>query len=145
MKNTFSLTIALPGMSLLTYEAKSLNIPSSDGFLGIMACRQPLLAVIESGVVSIVDVEDRQHYLGVTGGFCEMIDNRATLLCDSLVLPSEIEIEKDEPPEVFYFRNTSEMTEHEKRKYVYELLKQKLKKSEKPLSRKGKARKKHEQ
>ncbi len=145
MKNTFSLTIALPGMSMLTYEAKSLSIPSNRGYLGVMAGRQPLLAAIEAGIISIVDVEDRQHYLGVTGGFCEMIDNKATLLCDSLVLPSDVDLEVDEPDKTVFNRDTSEMTEKQKRDYVYELLQQKLRKFDQPLSSTGKARRKHEQ
>lgn len=129
MKKSFSLAIALPGKQLLTFEAKQLTIPSNKGHLGIMAGRQPLLATIESGIIIVTDIEDHRHYFGVTGGFCEMLDNQATLLCDSLVSPEDIDSSQPLTEGPFFRRDTTTMSEHEKIAYVSNLLDQKLRKT----------------
>lgn len=129
MKKSFSLAIALPGKQLLTFETKQLTIPSNNGHLGIMAGRQPLLATIESGIIIITDIEDHRHYFGVTGGFCEMLDNHATLLCDSLISADDIDISQPLAEGPVFRRDTSTMSEHEKIAHVSDLLYQKLKKT----------------
>lgn len=129
MKKSFSLAIALPGKQLLTFEVKQLTIPSNNGHLGLMAGRQPLLATIESGIIVITDIEDHRHYFGVTGGFCEMLDNHATLLCDSLISVDDIDMGQSLPEIPVYRRDTSTMNEHDKISYVSTLLHQKLKRT----------------
>jgi len=129
MKKSFSITIALSGKQLLTYEAKQLTIPSNNGHLGVMAGRQPLLATIEAGIIIITDIEDNRHHFGVTGGFCEMLDNHATLLCDSLISIDEIDMSGPLSDIPVFRRDTARMSEMEKVNYVTTLLHQKLKRT----------------
>lgn len=131
MSKSFSVAIALPGMQLLTFEAKTLTVPGHNGAIGIMAGRQSLLTTMDAGFISIVDVNDEQHLFATTGGFCEMLDNKATLLCDSLLTREQIDLSYPVPGGVAYYRDTSRMKEKDKRVYVADLFKQKLLK-EKP-------------
>lgn len=126
MKNSFSIAIALPGAQLLTFEAKRLNLPCNNGSLGIMAGRQPLLATIEAGLITIVDIEDQRHLFATTGGFCEMLNNHVNLLCDSLICESQIDLACPSADEVVFNRDAETMNEKEKRAYVSDLFKQKL-------------------
>ncbi|MGM0599869.1 MAG: hypothetical protein ACQETH_08660 [Candidatus Rifleibacteriota bacterium] len=127
MKNSFSLIISLPAQHLLTFEAKRLRIPAIDGYMGLMAGRQPLIAALKPGLINIIDISDEEYWLATTGGFCEMLDNEAILLCDSLLKPEDVKKLVDEPLETFYHKDAAKMSESMKIEYVTKLLVRKLK------------------
>lgn len=131
MKNTFAVSIALPGMPLLTFEAKKLTIPAGDGCLGIMAGRQPMLTTMTTGIIRLLDVEDQMHQYAITGGFCEMLANQATLLCDSLIGEDQIDMLAPVSEKPVFNLDTAKMSEKEKRRHAAELFRQKLLKSSK--------------
>lgn len=137
MKKSFTVTLARPGRHLVSFEAKALQLPGDRGSLGVMAGRQPMLTVMEPGVISILEITDHRRLFATTGGFCEMIDNEATLLCDSLITVEELEAEemsggKQEKPATTaarnYRRNFTKMSEAEKRAYALNLLRHALRK-----------------
>ncbi len=127
MKKSFTVVIARPGRHLLTFEAKALKLPAHNGKLGVMAGRQPLLTIMEAGVIEILEITDHRRLFATTGGFCEMIGNEATLLCDSLVTPEDL-IEETEtaPGAKAFIKDTAHMSEREKRSYVASLLRQRI-------------------
>lgn len=123
MKKTFSVIIALPGKHLQTFEARQIMLPSKNGYVGFMAGRQPLLATMEPGLISIVDVEDHHLLFGTTGGFAEMLDNQASLLCDSLIEVKDLDLTDDSMPTgKIYIKDTANMSEKQKREYVRQLM-----------------------
>lgn len=134
MKKSFTVTLARPGRHLISFEAKALQLPGYRGSLGVMAGRQPLLTVMEPGVISILEITDHRRLFATTGGFCEMIDNEATLLCDSLITVEELEAEDTTgekqlqqtqaatPATKNYRRDFTKMSEAEKRAYALTLL-----------------------
>lgn len=135
MKKSFTVTLARPGRHLISFEAKALQLPGDHGSIGIMAGRQPLLTVMEPGVISILEITDHRRLFATTGGFCEMIDNEATLLCDSLITVEELEAdavagEKQEQPAApaakNYRRDFTKMSEAEKHAYALTLLRHAL-------------------
>mgnify|MGYP000931483030 FL=1 len=129
MKKSFAVAIALPGKHLLTFEARQIMLPSKKGYIGFMAGRQPMLATMEPGLISIIDIEDHHLLFGTTGGFAEMLDNQASLLCDSLIEVKDLDL-NDETMLVgkIYNRDTSQMTEKQKRDYVKLLMINRLRK-----------------
>jgi F0F1-type ATP synthase epsilon subunit len=129
MKKSFAVAIALPGKHLLTFEARQIMLPSKKGYIGFMAGRQPMLATMEPGLISIIDIEDHHLIFGTTGGFAEMLDNQASLLCDSLIDVKELDLNDTVVPAgVIYNRDTSQMTEKQKRDYVKLLMINRLRK-----------------
>ncbi len=131
MKKSFTVTLARPGRHLVSFEAKALQLPGHHGSLGIMAGRQPLLTVMEPGVISILEITDHRRLFATTGGFCEMIDNEATLLCDSLISAEDLETEAATDDKQLqqataatknYRRDFTKMSEAEKRAYALTLL-----------------------
>jgi len=129
MKKSFALAIALPGKHLLTFEARQVMLPSKQGYIGFMAGRQPLLATMEPGLITIIDIEDHHILFGATGGFAEMLDNQASLLCDSLIEVKDLDLADETlPPGKIYTRDTSHMTEKQKRDYVKLLMINRLRK-----------------
>jgi F0F1-type ATP synthase epsilon subunit len=88
---SFSVAIAVPGRhDLLTFEAKSVRVPGISGSFGVLAGRQPLVAVLGPGLLHLLDIEDHHHWFGLTGGFFEIIHDHATILADALVTPDQI-------------------------------------------------------
>ena len=123
MKNTFTVVLALPGKQLQTFEAKSLRFPGYDGEIGILSGRQPLLTVMNPGIIHILDVANFRFLFGTTGGFCEMLDNKATLLCGALISPEDLGKEPPSPPgKPSYHPDFSLLSEQEKHEYVVALM-----------------------
>ncbi|NCB38257.1 MAG: F0F1 ATP synthase subunit epsilon [Erysipelotrichia bacterium] len=124
MRSIFQVSIARPGKHLLTFEAKNIRLPAHNGFVGFMANRQPLLTTLDAGIITILDITDHNIWFGTTGGFCEMLENKATLLCDSLFAPEEIDFSKIVIPGPVYRKNSQNMSEKEKATYVTMLMKE---------------------
>jgi len=130
MKKSFALAIALPGKHLLTFEARQVMLPSKNGYVGFMAGRQPMLATMEPGLITIIDIKEHSLLFGTTGGFAEMLDNQATLLCDSLIEVKDLKLDEETTtPDKIYIRDTSQMTEKQKREYVKLLMINRLRKT----------------
>ena len=53
-------------------EATSVVVPSIDGYLGILPGRQPVLAVLAPGTVTVVDTGGEQRSFDVQAGFVSM-------------------------------------------------------------------------
>lgn len=126
MKNSFSLTLSLPAQHLITFEAKRIRFPATDGYMGFMASRQPLIAALGPGLIHIVDISDKEYWLGTTGGFCEMLKNQAVLLCDSLIKPEDVKNVIRDFDGPLYRKEAKSMSEKQKVKYVSLLLAEKL-------------------
>lgn len=123
MKKSFSLTIALPGKHLQTFEIRQIVIPTKGGHIGFMAGRQPLLATLEPGLISVIDISDHHLLFGTTGGFAEMLDNHASLLCDSLLEVKDLDLsDKEVLTGKFFLKDTAKMNERQKREYVKQLM-----------------------
>lgn len=90
MSKTFSVTLVAPGEPLQTFEAKFVRAPGTDGYFGVMAHRQPLIASLGLGLLRIHDVKDGDLWFGLTGGLFEMIHNQVTILADHLMKPEDI-------------------------------------------------------
>lgn len=126
MKKGFSVAIATPGSHLLTFEAKGLKLPGDRGYIGIMAGRQDMLAAMDPGLIWIVDMDNNDHLFATTGGFCEMLENKVTLLCDTLITEKQLDLSLPVADETIFQRDPTTLTEKEKRAYVTDLFKRKI-------------------
>ena len=133
MSRTLKISIIRPGRPPYNTEGTTLTIPSYDGYLGILYDRQPLLSLMEAGLVTITNVNGKKTYFAVSGGFAEVENNSVTLLCDSVVTSNdisennqqEISEKKDSAPK-FYQKDASQMNESEKHEYLIQMLRSKL-------------------
>lgn len=66
--------------SLWDGEARQVSIPAVDGSLGILPGRQPLLSVLNAGVVKIEDTQGELHELEIEPGFAFVDSNLVTLV-----------------------------------------------------------------
>lgn len=137
MSKTLKISIIRPGRPPYNTEGTSLVIPGVDGYLGIMSDRQPLLSIMNAGVVSISNTNGKKTYFAISGGFAEVVDNSVTLLCDSVVTTNDIQEQTDEVAETdnnkktlkkLYAKDFSTLSESEKREYLIGLLEAKISK-----------------
>lgn len=90
----FDLSIVTPEKVFYEAKIKSLVVPGSEGYLGILANHAPLITALMPGKIEFSDAEGKVVILAVSGGFLEVSGNRATLLADAVESADEIDMER---------------------------------------------------
>ncbi len=96
MAATFKLDIVTPEKTVLSGEAASLQVPSVEGSLGVLAGHAPLLAELGVGecVVRLADGTSRQ--LVVAGGFLDVGKAKVSILANTAEFDDEIDVSRAE-------------------------------------------------
>ena len=85
----FGVTITLPTKTIFAGEASSLIVPAERGYLGVLAHHAPILAHLKPGTITLHDSSGKVlNFTLKSAGFLEVSGNKATLILDSLELPS---------------------------------------------------------
>lgn len=92
---TFHLEVLTPERVFYSGDCVSLIVPISDGMLGVMAYCEPITASITCGEAYYTKPEGEKVLFSVSGGMIDVVNNTAYLLCDSALLPEEIDEEKE--------------------------------------------------
>lgn len=74
-------------------EVDMVIAPGVDGQLGILPHHAPLMTMLQPGELTIRK-DGSDAYLGVTGGFLEVLGNRVTVLADAAERSEEIDEER---------------------------------------------------
>jgi F-type H+-transporting ATPase subunit epsilon len=90
----FRLSIVTPEKVYYEADIKSLVVPGTQGYLGILSNHAPLITALQPGKIEFKDADDKDNYLAVTAGFLEVSSNVATLLADAVEETEEIDIER---------------------------------------------------
>jgi len=90
----FVLSIVTPEKVYYEDDIKSLVVPGTEGYLGILSNHAPLITALKPGRIEFRDANDKVEQLAVSGGFLEVSNNRATLLADAVERGNEIDIER---------------------------------------------------
>ncbi len=75
----FDLTITTPQKQLFKDKAESVNAPSEEGYMTILASHAPLLANLTKGKVTIKTATDTKKF-DITDGFIEVNEKGVTIL-----------------------------------------------------------------
>jgi F-type H+-transporting ATPase subunit epsilon len=92
----FKLSIVSPERILFEDEIRSLIVPGSEGYLGVLAHHAPLIATLKVGKITIKDETNVEKIMAISGGFIEVSNNVATILADTVELVDEIDLERAE-------------------------------------------------
>ncbi len=88
---TFQLEILTPEKVFYSGECSSLTVPITDGMLGIMADRAPITASLVCGEAHFIKPNGEKVLFTISGGMIDAEFNQVKLLCDSALLPEEID------------------------------------------------------
>ena len=75
------LNLVTPSAGLLSAQVDEVRAPGVDGGFGVRPGHAAFLTELSAGVLTTV-VGSREDYYAVAGGFCEVADNRVTVLAE---------------------------------------------------------------
>ena len=95
MTQKLILSIVTPEKQLVSEEVDQVNVPGTEGDMGILYDHAPILTVLRSGQLSY-EKEGKTVVLVVSGGYLEVTDNRVTILAETGEFLKEIDLERAE-------------------------------------------------
>ena len=75
------LEIVTPDRSVMREEVDELQVPGSEGYLGILPGHAPLLATLKAGELWY-RIGQQKQYVPIGGGFVEVLPDRVTVLAE---------------------------------------------------------------
>jgi F-type H+-transporting ATPase subunit epsilon len=84
MAATFQLSILTPERSVFEGDVEYVEVPGSEGYLGVLAHHAALVTSLASGTLTLRRAGGSVEKHALSGGFFEVSNNRATVLADSV-------------------------------------------------------------
>ena len=84
MASTFELSILTPEGAVFSGAVEYVQVPGSQGYLGVLAHHAGLVTALASGTLTVRHAGGREDRWRVAGGFFEVSNNRATVLADAV-------------------------------------------------------------
>lgn len=95
MHESLALEVVTPERRLVgNLAVKSLVVPATSGYLGVLPGHAPIVVNLGVGVVKyrLVDSPNRFSRMAISGGFLEVFEDRATLLAETAELAEDIDV-----------------------------------------------------
>ena len=86
-----NLNIITPSSSVYSGEVKAVTVPGTDGSFQILRNHAPIISTLEIGLVKIELPDGSTEYYSTGGGTVEVLNNKITLLADSIERSDEID------------------------------------------------------
>ncbi len=93
MAEKFRLEVVTPSRLVVSDEVDLVTAPGTDGDFGVMANHAPLLASLRIGRMTYYKDNETVN-MAVSGGFCEVSNNRMTVLAEAAERSDEIDVER---------------------------------------------------
>ena len=89
MADTFNFSLVSPARELFSGSVEQVDIPGTEGDLGILPDHAPLMAAIRTGVMTVTAGGAQTRYL-VEGGFADVTPAGLTVLAEKAALLSDV-------------------------------------------------------
>ncbi len=73
------LTVATPQKLIVQDEVEEVIAPGSKGYFGVLPTHTPFLTELRAGDISY-QIDDKKHVLWISGGYCEVLEEKVTIL-----------------------------------------------------------------
>ncbi len=93
MAQQIRLEVVTPGGAKVNEDVDIVTAPGFGGDFGVLANHAPFLSTIKIGVLTYENGKERKTLM-VSGGFCEVSNNKVTFLVESAEFGSEIDVER---------------------------------------------------
>ncbi len=85
MADTLKFELVSPEKLLMSEEVQQVNIPGSEGEMGILANHAPVLSTLRPGVVDVTTADGKHDRIFVRGGFAEVNPQGLTVLAEEAI------------------------------------------------------------
>ena len=82
--HVFELSILTPERSVFEGMVSYVQVPGTEGYLGVLANHAPLVTGLAEGTLTLRTPDHLEQKFLVSGGFFEVSHNRATVLADAV-------------------------------------------------------------
>jgi len=93
MAEKIQLEIVTPKGAVVSDQVDIVTAPGYAGDFGVLANHAPMLSTIKIGVL-LFKKDGREHSMMLSGGFCEVSNNKITFLVESAEFGHEIDIDR---------------------------------------------------
>ena len=93
MAQQIALEVVTPTGAVVSEDVDIVNAPGYGGDFGVLANHAPFLSTIKIGILSY-ETGKKRDYLMISGGFCEVSNNKITFLVESAEFGSQIDVER---------------------------------------------------
>ncbi len=93
MAEKIKLEVVTPTGSVVSEEVDIVTAPGIDGEFGVLANHAPLLSTIKTGSLSYQQGNTSEIFM-VSGGFCEVSNNKITFLVESAERGADIDVDR---------------------------------------------------
>ena len=90
-----SLEIVTPDRSIVREQVDELQLPGSEGYLGVLPGHTPLLTTLTVGELWY-RMGGATHHLAISGGFAEVLPDRVTILANVAERAQDIDVARAE-------------------------------------------------
>jgi len=113
MAETVRLRVVTPSRLLLDEEVDEVTAPGALGEFGVLPNHIAFLSLLEPGEMSYKQGATR-HYLAISGGYAEVLDNVMTVLAPAAEFAAEIDAERAQRAKQRAEKRMSELNFEEK-------------------------------
>ncbi len=93
MANQILLEVVTPSKLVVSEEVDIATAPGADGAFGVMANHAPLLSTLKVGEMKYSKGNETVR-MAISGGFCEVSNNKMTVLAEAAERAEEIDVER---------------------------------------------------
>lgn len=93
MAQQIALEVVTPNGAVVNEDVDIVNAPGYGGDFGVLANHAPFLSTIKIGILSYETGKKRTHLM-ISGGFCEVSNNKITFLVESAEFGSQIDVDR---------------------------------------------------
>ena len=93
MAQQINLEVVTPTGAVVSEDVDIVNAPGMGGDFGVLANHAPFLSTIKIGVLTYENGKDRKALM-VSGGFCEVSNNKITFLVESAEAKDDIDVDR---------------------------------------------------
>ena len=94
MAGNIHLEVVTPEKIVVSEEAQIVASPGSLGEFGVLNGHTPFLTTLNTGIMRYTDLNEKEYYVFVSGGFAEALPDKVTVLAESAERRSDVDLER---------------------------------------------------
>jgi F-type H+-transporting ATPase subunit epsilon len=112
MAQQIRLEVVTPSGAAVNEDVDIVNAPGYGGDFGVLANHAPFLSTIKIGILSYEQGKNRENLM-ISGGFCEVSNNRITFLVESAEFGKAIDVDRAMKAKERAEKRLAQITQHD--------------------------------